>query len=102
MGAPTPYFDPKEYQQFCPRGYYHAEHSLDFVHEEHSYETKTAVHKTCIKCPRYTTSSGGTSPSCHPITQQWHTCTHVACRVTTDKHCAKTTHQGSLASGTFP
>ena len=60
--------------------------------------------QTCEKCPADQTSGGGTSRSCHALSSDWATCSHVACQLEefATKACAKHTSSNPSAALSTP
>jgi len=70
--SPTRAYNYREHKEFCPVGY-----RFDGL--------------TCHKCHHGTTSNGGLSPKCHKFHVGWKQCSHVTCKLSTEKMLC-TTH----------
>jgi hypothetical protein len=69
---------------YCPIGYYlgtgdGVQHSTYIEHDDL---------ETCLVCPAGETSAGGLTHACHPTSNTWSACTHLACKVESNEHCA--------------
>jgi hypothetical protein len=76
---------------FCAEGFKVVESATGTAHASYDTGAGTAddgaaaadetTFKTCEKCPSGETSAGGTSTSCHALSNTWATCTHMGCEL---------------------
>jgi hypothetical protein len=94
---------------FCAEGYKLEASVNGAAHASFDTEEGTAddgltganatTYETCVKCPVGKSSAGGTSRSCHALSNDWATCSHMACQLEefTTKACAKHTSSNPSA-----
>jgi hypothetical protein len=61
------------------------------IADDNNNNTVDAIYETCEKCPTGQSSAGGTSRSCHTVSNEWATCSHMGCILEgiVSKNCVK-------------